>query len=165
MSLVSNMTGLACVIAAAIGSVAVSPPVQADVSNLELHGTFTAFSDGQNARTNDRFHDEASVTSTWTIDSVCQNFLDCTGRVVSDQGWTADLKRTAGVWRASHVVEGWEQCADGSSVAGEQVFTFFPDPANLSRFIGWDKTLGPSGACGKNAWLAIEMPFVLTPAT
>ncbi|EHB58623.1 hypothetical protein MycrhDRAFT_1059 [Mycolicibacterium rhodesiae JS60] len=165
MSLVSKMTGMACVVTAAISSVAVSPLVQADVSNLELHGTFAAFSDGQNARTNDRFHDEASVTSTWTIDSVCQNFLDCSGRVVSDQGWTADLKRTAGVWRASHVVADWEKCADGTTVAGEQVFTFFPDPAKPSRFIGWDKTLGPSGACGKNAWLVIEMPFVLTPAT
>lgn len=165
MLVVSNRIGWACVMAAAIGCVAVCPPVQADVSNLELHGKFTAFSDGQNARTNDRFHDEASVTSIWTIDSVCQNFLDCTGRVVSDQGWTADLKRTAGVWRASHVVADWEKCADGTTVAGEQVFTFFPDPANVSRFIGWDKTLGPSGACGKNAWLVIEMPFVLTPAT
>lgn len=165
MSIAPSVTRAAWAIAAVLGAVALSPQAAADVDDLELHGVFTAFSDGQNARTNDRFHDEASVTTTWTVDSTCQNFLDCTGQVRSDQGWTADLKYDDGVWRATHVVDGWEKCADGSTVSGEQAFSFHRDPANPSRFAGWDKTLGPSGACGKNAWLAIEMPFVLTPVS
>jgi hypothetical protein len=140
-----------------------APVAHADFDDIEINGTFTAFSDGQNARTNDRFHDEASVTATWTVSSTCQNFLDCTGRVVSDQGWVADLTYLDNRWRAVHVIDGWEKCDDGSTAPGEQYFSFYRDPLNPSRFVGWDKTLGPSGACGKNQWLAVEMPFTLSP--
>jgi hypothetical protein len=30
------------------------------------------------------------------------------------------------------------------------------------NFDGYDRTIGPSGGCGKNLWLTIEMPFTLT---
>jgi hypothetical protein len=29
------------------------------------------------------------------------------------------------------------------------------------KLSGWDYTVGPSGACGANKWLVIEMPFKL----
>lgn len=144
---------------------ATASPVGADTdfSDIEINGVYTAFSDGRNARTNDRFQDEVSVTATWTVESACQNYLECSGSVTSDQGWVADIQYRDNRWRAVHVVPGWEKCPDGSTADGEQAFAFYRDPLNPARFVGWDKTVGPSGACGKNQWLAIEMPFTLTP--
>ena len=54
-------------------SVVVSaPPAQADPDDgVALNGTYTAFSDGVWAKTNDSFHDERSVTQTWTITTTC----------------------------------------------------------------------------------------------
>lgn len=146
-----------------LASLTVTPFAHADPHDNEVHGVYTAFSDGQNAKTNDRFHDEPSVTATWTITSTCQNFMECTGSVTSDQGWVADLTYLDNRWRAVHVIDGWEKCEDGSTAPGEQYFSFYRDPLNPSRLVGWDKTVGPSGACGKNQWLAVEMPFILTP--
>jgi hypothetical protein len=36
-------------------------------------------------------------------------------------------------------------------------------PASVD-VIGWDRTTGPSGACGINKWLNITMPLTLTLA-
>ena len=75
-------------------------------------GRGTAFSDGQWAKTNDSYHDEASVTQTWTITSTCTTYQDCTGTVTSDQGWSsANLVYMSGRWKVSHTVENWERCA------------------------------------------------------
>jgi hypothetical protein len=140
-----------------------APIAHADFDDIELNGEYTAHSDGQNARTNDQFHDEQSVSSTWTVESTCQNYLECSGKVTSDLGWVADLIYRDNRWRAVHQVDGWEKCADGSTAPGQQFFSFYRDPLNSSRLVGWDKTVGPSGACGKNQWLAVEMSFTLTP--
>jgi hypothetical protein len=147
------------------GLLALTPlsDASADPHDVEIHGVYVAFSDGQNAKTNDRFHDEESVTSTWTITSRCPTFMECTGRVHSDQGWDADLSYLDLRWRAVHVIDDWEKCPDGSTAPGQQYFSFTIDFLDPSRLTGWDKTVGPSGGCGKNQWLAIEMPFTLTP--
>lgn len=146
-------------------ALALATPAGADTdySDIELNGTFTAFSNGLMAKTNDRDRDEESVTATWTVESTCQNFLECTGRVVSDRGWEAKLTYLDNRWRAVHIIEGWMKCPDGSTAPGEQYFSFYRDFLNPTRWVGWDKTVGPSGACGVNQWLAVEMPFVLTP--
>jgi hypothetical protein len=140
-----------------------TPLAQADPNDgVAVNGTFTAFSDGQWAQTNQSYHDEASVTQTWTVTSTCSTFQDCTGRVTSDQGWSADLKYTSGAWKVARTVENWERCADGTAVPGEQAFTFwrsYPD----RQLIGWDQTIGPSGGCGFNKWLNVTMPLRLTP--
>lgn len=151
---------LACLAVLGTGTV---PIATADPHDNEINGVYTAFSDGQNAKTNDRFHDEQSITATWTISSTCQNFMECTGTVRSDQGWVAQLTYLDLRWRAVHVVPDWEKCPDGTTAPGEQYFSFYIDFLNPTRYVGWDKTLGPSGACGKNLQLAVEMPFVLTP--
>lgn len=150
--------------AAALGAALSSAPVAyADPDDgVALNGTFTAFSDGAWAKTDDSFHDERAVTQTWTVESTCSTYQDCTGRVTSDQGWSADLVYLSGRWKAVRPVPDWERCDDGSTFTGQQTFTFwkgYPDPA----LIGWDTTLGPSGACGKNKQLNIQMPFRLTP--
>lgn len=145
--------------------VAVAPigVVQADFDDVELNGRFTAMSDGQWAKTNERYHDEATVTSTWTITTTCRSYLDCSGQVSSDAGWTADVGYTEPLWYVVRHLDGWMTCPDGTAVAGTQTYKFFVDQFDEPRLRGWDTTLGPSGACGVNKVLNIEMPFRLTP--
>jgi hypothetical protein len=128
-----------------------------------LNGTYTAFSDGQWAKTREVYHDEQTVNSTWTITSQCTTHSECTGHVVSDQGWSADAKFSFGLWFVEHEIPNWEPCADGSTAAGKQQFTFHP--VDAMTLVGKDKTIGASGACGINNWLTIEMPFTLTKST
>lgn len=131
--------------------------------DVAVNGTYTAVSDGQWAQTNESYHDEQTVVQNWTITSTCSTFQDCTGHVTSDQGWSADARYLSGVWRVARTVENWEGCADGTAAPGDQSFQFWPDPANPGSLVGWDKTLGPSGACGFNKWLTVTMPFKLAP--
>jgi hypothetical protein len=137
-------------------------PTASAADDVALNGTYTVFSDGQWAQTNQSYHDEASVTQTWTITSTCATFQDCTGRVVSDQGWSSDnLVYMSGRWKVTHTVEKWEPCADGTFAPGEQAFTFWRSHPD-KQLVGWDQTIGPSGACGVNKWLNITMPLTLT---
>jgi hypothetical protein len=140
-------------------SAAVSPAHASD--SIALNGTYTTISDGNWAQTNYSFHDEPTVTSTWTVSSSCSDPMDCTGRVTSDQGWSANLRLVGGdMWFVVHDVAGWEKCEDGSSAPGHQTFKFSAD----EKLAGWDYTVGPSGACGRNKPLTIEMPFKLVKA-
>lgn len=134
--------------------------------DVALNGIFTARSDGLWAKTNEVMVYRADVVATWTVTSSCTTFQDCTGNVVSDQGWSADLVYQSQRWKAVHTVEGWQRCPDGSIAEGEQTFTFWAarlDAADRhDRLTGWDQTIGPSGACGVNRSLNIRMPFELT---
>lgn len=133
-------------------------PVHASADDPALNGKYRATSDGQWAQTNDQFHTEATVTSIWTISSSCNNPQDCSGQVTSDQGWTAPLKLVGGaIWIVAHDVPNWEQCGDGMPAAtGHQIFRF-----TTLDLAGDDKTTGPSGACGVNKWLTVDLPFKL----
>lgn len=151
-------------VVAAVGTCALwLTPVAHAGDEVAVNGTFLVFSDGRWAQTNESFHDEQSVTQTWSITSSCSTFQDCTGRVSSDQGWSADLRYLSGVWRVVRTVQNWEPCADGTAAPGEQAYQFWPDPVRPGTLTGWDKTVGPSGACGVNKWLNIRMPLRLTP--
>ena len=66
----------------------------------------------------------------------------------------------AGLWHVIHDVPGWEPCADGTAVTGQQHF-IFSTLDNPNEFTGWDKTKGPSGGCGINQWQTVKMPFKL----
>jgi hypothetical protein len=125
-----------------------------------VNGTYTAVSEGEWAKTLESYRDEATVTSTWTITSTCTNAYECSGEVTSDQGWRADLHYISGLWYVSRELPGWEPCPDGTAASGHQVFKFYT--LDETTLLGSDKTVGPSGACGKNLPLAIEMPFSLT---
>lgn len=142
------------------------PPSAAAGPNdgVALNGVYTVVSDGQMAKTNERFQDEATVTARWTMTSDCSTFQDCTGRVTSDQGWTADLTNISNVWYVRRTLPNWEPCPDGSAAPGEQTYYFWSDPANAADLIGWDLTVGPSGACGINKSLTVKLPLRLTPA-
>ncbi|MCV7279664.1 hypothetical protein H7J88_08375 [Mycolicibacterium flavescens] len=142
--------------------VGVASPARAQ-GEVAINGTFTVFSDGRWAETNDSDHPELSVTQTWTVTSTCTTYQDCAGRVVSDQGWSADLVYMSGRWKVTRTVPDWEPCIDGTKHPGRQSFTFWSDyPPEPGRFVGWDKTEGPSGACGFNKVLDVEMPVTLT---
>lgn len=134
--------------------------------DVALNGIFTARSDGLWAKTNEVMVYRADVVATWTVTSSCTTFQDCTGNVVSDQGWSADLVYQSQRWKAVHTVEGWQRCPDRSIAEGEQTFTFWAarlDAADRhDRLTGWDQTIGPTGACGVNRSLNIRMPFELT---
>jgi hypothetical protein len=141
-------------------SLASIAPAHAGDCGVPFNGKFTAFSDGQWAKTKERFHDETNVTSTWTVSTSCADYLDCAGEVSSDQGWSARARCASGMWVVARDVANWEPCPDGSAFTGAQKFKFIStDP---SKFTGWDKTVGPSGACGVNRELTIELPFTLT---
>lgn len=138
-------------------------PAHADLEAAALNGRFTAISDGQWAKTNERYRDEATVTSTWTITTTCATMLDCSGQMTSDQGWTAPVSYTKPMWYVVRTVPDWIPCPDGTSVAGQQTFKFFVDEYDKPYLRGWDNTVGPSGACGVNKVLNIEMPLKLIP--
>lgn len=132
-----------------------------------INGTFATSSNGQWAKVNERYQDEPSVRSTWTVNTVCSTPVDCAGTVNSDQGWSAPIYTTNGVWYIKRVVPEWKYCADGSPVEGLQVYRIYPvgpegyvDPAS-DEYTGEDQTTGPSGSCGRNQWPAVRMPFYM----
>jgi len=158
---------LAFAVVALIGA-GISLPAHASDGDWGLNGTYTATSNGEWAKTNERFQDEASLRSTWTISTVCSYPTECTGTVSSDFGWTAPIYKTGGVWYVKRTVENWEPCPDGTAAAGLEVFRFVPtrpdgakvDPTSTT-LVGEDQTTGPSGACGISKPLFISMPFKL----
>lgn len=143
------------------GSVCAAVPAHANACDVPFNGTYTATSDGQWAMTRDSYHDEDTVVATWTVTTTCSDYLDCAGTVTSDQGWSGNAVCDAGTWTVTHEIPGWEPCADGTAVTGEQKF-MFTTISDLKELTGWDETLGPSGGCGKNQWQSIKMPFKLT---
>jgi hypothetical protein len=163
MLTVRAMAGAALAAAATVLALAAAaPPAGATVCDSPVNGTYTAFADGQWAQTRESYHDEDTVTATWNVTSTCTDYLDCTGRVTSSQGWSADTNCSDGIWFVRRQVDNWEPCWDGTAAPGQQTYAFYPDITNPVNFVGWDKTIGASGACGKNQWLTINMPFRLT---
>jgi hypothetical protein len=138
-------------------------------ADIAINGTYRAMSIGNWAKINQQYNGEPTVTATWTISSTCTTMEDCTGTVTSDQGWTAPLTMTDGmVWYVKHNVPNWERCEDGNAFTGQQTFWFYPVEAETGQvqigspvMSGKDKTIGPSGACGQNKWLTVELPFKL----
>jgi hypothetical protein len=166
--MVARRTGrvaAAALVAAAISGPGALYPVRASADPIDVggdysvNGIFTATSDGQWAKTREQFHDEATVVSTWTITSTCSTPYACTGQVTSDQGWSASTTMLSGMWYVSRDLENWMPCADGTFAPGHQIFRFYREDPNT--LVGADKTVGLSGACGKNLPLAIELPFTL----
>lgn len=158
------MRGLWLVAAVSVALAPAELPVaQATIDDIAINGTLRAVSDGQWAKTNEIFHDESTVSSLWTVTSACTGVFDCTGTVHSDQGWTAPIRYQSLMWYVSRTLPDWEHCADGTSVPGKQIVKFYRDPNDPTIFKGWDTVVGPSGACGINTPLVVEMPFKLTP--
>lgn len=163
MGTLSSATLVAAIVIGGLGT-----PPSAWAEGHPINGTYIATSIGEWAKTNEAYHDEATVRSTWTITSSCTTAVECAGQVTSDQGWSAPLTIHDGsLWYVRRDVPNWEFCDDGTAVTGHQIYTFYyAGPDGLQKpgsptLAGTDKTVGPSGACGVNRWLAIQMPFRL----
>lgn len=153
-------------LAAAMAAAAVlsSPPANADYfCDQPINGVYSAVSDGQWAKTREVYRDEATVRAVWTIESVCDDFMSCRGSVVTDQGWSSPLACSAGSWTVLRQHPDWQPCPDGSTTPGEQRYAFYIDRDDRSQFKGSDRTVAPSGGCGVNLPLTVELPFRLTP--
>ena len=93
----------------------------------------------------------------------------CVGTVVSDAGWTADIKTSNGEFVIKRDLPGWEPCADGSgrTVTGHQRYRFWPTSSDgfvlpgSPVLAGFDQTSGDSGGCSINEKLEILLPFRL----
>jgi hypothetical protein len=144
-------------------------PAEGSTGDWGINGTYTATSNGEWAKTNDVFHDEASIRSTWTVTTTCSYPTECTGTVTSDWGWTAPIYQKSAVWYVKRTAENWQPCPDGTAAPGLQIYRFYPgssddgsaaDPTS-STFLGEDQTSGISGSCGSSKVLFIAMPFKL----
>lgn len=152
----------------ATGVAGLCGPVAAASPSWGLNGTYTATSNGEWAKTNDIFHDEASIRGTWTISTTCSYPSECTGTVDTDWGWSAPIYQKSGVWYVKKTVDNWQPCGDGTAAPGLQVYRFFTsnkdatanDPASTT-LLGEDSTTGVSGSCGTSKVVFITMPFKL----
>jgi hypothetical protein len=139
--------------------------------DVALNGTYRVTSIGNWAKINDQYNGEPTTVQTWTITSTCTTIMECRGTVRSDEGWSAPIYMHDGeLWYVKHEVPNWERCEDGTAFTGKQTFSFYPaDPTGTNGefqigspvLAGKNKTVGPSGACGQNQWLTIELPMRL----
>ncbi|WP_139335293.1 hypothetical protein [Mycobacterium sp. GA-1841] len=153
------MTILAATVTASITTASVAHALSCD---RPINGAFTVTSDGRWAKTREVYHDEATVVTAWTATSQCDDVMHCSGSVISEQGWSSELRCQSGQWYTGHRIENWQPCPDGSTTAGEQSFRFWRASDEPESFKGYDRTIGPSGGCGVNLWLTIEMPLTIT---
>jgi hypothetical protein len=167
MRLMGVAVSTALVAAGVAGGVGMAPPAQA--GNPAINGTYTATVIGDWARSRQVYHQEPVVRSTWKISTSCANPYECTGQVVSDQGWSAPVTMTDGLnWYLKREIPNWETCANGASYTATDYFSFYPANPETGEntpgspvLAGRDHTIGPSGACGSNLPLDIDQPFRL----
>jgi hypothetical protein len=169
-----RVAGVLSVAVALVGSVGTATPAYASNYGVELNGTYRVISNGDWAKTNEVYINEKTVVQTWTMTSSCTSPQVCTGEVKSDQGWTAPLMLggTEGpgslgdFWTVDRDVQNWEPCPDGTAAPGHEKFRFWGfNPVTNERSLkivdllaGTDTTKAPSGACGINKALVIDLP-------
>ena len=152
------ITLLACTATLSIATSSISQAMSCD---QPINGSFTAISDGQWSKTREVRQNQATIITTWTITSECDDVMHCAGHVSSMQGWSSELRCQSGQWYTTHRVENWQPCPDGTTTHGDQSFRFWRVTHQPESFKGYDRTIGPSGGCGVNQWLTIEMPLTL----
>lgn len=153
-----------------LASLGVAPQASAQGFGVGLNGTYRVLSDGEWAKRGmapgggDVFFDQQTVVETWNVTTNCTSPIECTGTVTSDRGYTASI-RLDDYWYVEHEVPNWIPCPDGTSVSGRQMFILWGfNPARNERvkstefLAGRNVTKSPSGACGRNQPLVIELP-------
>jgi hypothetical protein len=136
---------------------------------VEINGTYRVTTDGGWAQVNDVYKDEPTIVETWTMSSSCVSPVECEGTAVSSGGWTARLWYGFPnfYWVVDRNIPQWQFCPDGTTAPGEQRFQFAGfDPIATERImtitnfmIGRQRTISPSGSCGRNQPLVIETPL------
>jgi hypothetical protein len=151
-------------------SVLAAPVAGADdpTAGAALNGRFVVTSDGDRAKTNEIFHNEQTVRQVWTITSSCDDPTSCSGKVTSNQGWSADLRFAPSWWAVDRVLNNWQPCRDGTAARGFQKYRFYGVDSdgqlvesNATVLAGSDTTFGTSGDCGINRQLMISLPLRL----
>lgn len=165
------MAGVALAATTVVASFGTEAWAYASSYGIELNGSYRVTSNGNWAKTNEKYADEKTVIQQWTITSACDDPLACTGQVTSDQGWSAPLRYLDDHWIVDRLVDNWEPCPDGTAAPGSQKFIFWgvsnngmQDATNTRLLAGIDETIGPSGACGINKPLVIKLPLRLERA-
>lgn len=163
---------------AVVGILGTAPPAHATDYGIALNGTYRAISNGDWAQSSEGpfgaggarvYRDQPTKVETWTVSSDCVSPIECTGEVRSDAGWTASMKFTGDFWLIDRDIDNWAPCPDGTAAPGHQNFGVWGfDPATSHRnnkvrdlVVGFERTLAPSGACGMNKPLVIELPVRL----
>jgi hypothetical protein len=147
------------------------PQATADDSEYAINGRYWVVSNGEWAKMNERYQDEPTVRSEWTISTTCSTPNSCAGTVVSSLGWTEPIYTQTGKnWYVRHFVPDWIPCPDGTTAPGLQVFRFYralnPDRTVIPGvLVGEDVTTGESGNCGRNESLVLNLPVKLTAIT
>ena len=157
--------GIAATALAVFGSVTLAPSAQAQDWGVDITGTWSVYSDGAWARTNQVKFEQKSVLETWNVSTTCVSPIECTGTVTSSLGWTAPI-RLDDFWFVEHEVPNWKPCPNGTFATGHQKFQLWGmNPAeerrvtsNITTFAGRNMTKTNSGACGINNATVIELP-------
>ncbi|KWX68139.1 hypothetical protein [Mycobacterium sp. NAZ190054] len=157
--------GVAATATAVLGSVIIAPTAQAQDWGVDITGTWSVYSDGAWARTNEVKIKQQSVLETWTVNTSCVSPIECSGEVKSSLGWTGTI-RLDDFWFVDHVVPNWMPCPDGTFATGYQKFILWGmDPVqerrttrDITTFGGRNITKSDSGACGVNKAKVIELP-------
>lgn len=132
-----------------------------------INGTFAMSANGERAKINERYETQPSTRSIWTVSTQCTSPTDCAGTVNSDEGWSAPIYTTNGLWYVKRAVPQWRFCADGTPIEGLQVYKIYPVgpdahvDASSNEYTGEQQTTGPSGSCGRNQWPTVRMPFYM----
>ena len=160
-----SITTLGGCLSIALGMVV--PPAWAMPDGPALNGTYQAVTNGDWAKTDGVYRDQLTVISRWSIESVCDNYQSCTGRITSDQGWSADMYFQTQSWRVRRTIPDWQRCPDGTASSGHQLFIFYPYAGSefdisSAVLVGEDITSGVPGACGRGYPVEIRIPFRLT---
>lgn len=165
--LLANAMAVASAVLVVLSAV-LAPSAQAHEGGSPINGRYLATSNGDQAKTNDVYHDEKTVREVWTITSTCIDSMNCTGQVSSSQGWSAPLNYDGVWWGVGHVVDNWQPCPDDTSASGDQQFRFWgvdaigmTDDENAALLGGTNTTYGRSGDCGVNKQLIITLPLRL----
>ena len=163
-----TMVGSATIAAALALVIGSAPPAAADDAEYAINGRFSVVSNGEWAKLNERYQDEPTVRSEWTVTTTCSAPDSCAGKVTSSLGWTEDIYTVSGRnWYVRHYVPDWIPCPDGSTAPGVQVYRFHaqqnPDRSVVPGvLVGEDVTTGESGNCGRNESLVLNLPVKLT---
>jgi len=146
-------------------SIVAASPAAAEYEEFAMNGTYSVVSNGEWARQNDRYQDEPTVRSTWTVSTVCTTAITCSGTVTSSLGWTEDIYTGIGsLWYVKHYVPDWIPCPDGTRGPGLQIYKFYPANEDGTAqygsdlWLGEDETTGESGACNRNRSLVMNLP-------
>ncbi len=144
-----------------------APDAYADFG-FELNGPYEVTSNGDWAKTNEKYRDEVPVREIWTFSTSCVDAHTCSGTVNSNAGWSAPVEFRTTRWILDRYHEQWEPCPDGTFSPGRQRYQFQPADANgqierldVRTLMGYDRTIGISGACGINTPLVISIPLTL----